>query len=76
MDVVRGYARVNEQHVRNFANVGSCHWQQWAEEEIRRRTTSIFDGLDIKALEAIADGTVDFQALCQKAITEIQIHQT
>lgn len=74
MDVVRGYARSDELRLKMLTTIGNEHWRLWADEEIRRRATGILTVLDNQALEAIADGAVDFQALCQKAFAEL--HQT
>jgi len=69
MDVLRGYGRADAGALVTLAT--HDNWQQIARQELERRATHIVQAFDEATLEAIAAGTLDFQALCRAVVTEL-----
>lgn len=74
MDVIRGYVRGDESRLNLLAAVSNESWWLCARQELQRRATHVLSAMDNQILEAIAGGSVDFRALCQKVAAEL--HQT
>lgn len=71
-EVLRGYGRANEAALTSLLDVQD--WQRIARQELDRRATSIVQALDNATLEAIAEGSLDMQTICQQVANEI--HQS
>lgn len=69
MDILRGFGRRNEAALEQLA--AFTDWPRIARAELERRATSIVQTFDDETLRAIADGTVDFSALCRDVAAEL-----
>lgn len=69
MDILRGFGRRNEAALERLATF--TDWPRIASAEMGRRATTIVQTLDDETLRAIADGTLDFSALCCEVATEL-----
>ena len=67
--ILRGFGRHNGAALQPLG--AFTDWPRIARAELERRATNIVQTLDDETLRAIADGTVDFSALCHEVAAEL-----